>query len=833
MRINLTMSLGQEFRKRFFSSQKDEQNTKEMSDLKTTDNKKGSLKLKEYFRHSSSTDSIEFKNQEKNAEKTKGKVSPRVSGIDLNESASPKTARKSILKGKVSLEGSVSECAESASPRNVRKSVIKGKTSVEGNETDLNPFDTPDDRQTENVKDDNVFDEFSSESVEPGSIKDKTVGAKGEAISEESGGNFVELNLPKDKLKDKMKTKVSFDGHENSALDEKQSKAKKKDKDKTKSESSESGKESPKESPKVKRKDKESEDFDNEKSGKSSKMLCQPCNARDRIRKAKFFCSDCGEYQCIDCSSAHKILSFAKNHNIVPTNAAKDVPATLRPKGMDLCKQHQELYKFICEDDNKLCCSRCAFISHRKCPNVTEIDQMKEPSQADVESLKQNLLEYGAKASAIVQRIKRQRGKFTTDTAAVTDRIQKMQEDVTEMFKALKKAVSKEMDSMKKQAFQEFDSRQSTSKGYVASVEQSLSEIQDIMKKGTKIQQIIVAQQLKERASELREKIEKEYLTLRDLVFEFNFKDTLPLPPSVNEPPGKLTIKYIKPKNLEYNNNAAKEVKLVLVATTELKQGEDDITEPLFTGIDFFYDGRLAAVDNKNDKFVIFGQDLQSKTYYKLRHKPQDLVIITEEEVAITTGSEFMVEFFHVTRNNDVTSLRVCKVAVQCGCICMMDEDNFMVGTIDDPTPIRVLSRELDVLELGIDFQEKRYPVRHSSCTYIKNCNKVVLTDRYANTVYIYDIVTNSGIEVKDETVIIEPRDVAVGANDCLFVCSEKTSSVVQISISGQILATHKLDMLYTCRVSVSKDLKTLAVSNACVGGKRVQLFQIADIEEV
>ncbi|XP_060582190.1 uncharacterized protein LOC132738646, partial [Ruditapes philippinarum] len=84
-------------------------------------------------------------------------------------------------------------------------------------------------------------------------------------------------------------------------------------------------------------------------------------------------------------------------------------------------------------------------------------------------------------------------------------------------------------------------------------------------------------------------------------------------------------------------------------------------------------------------------------------------------------------------------------------------------------------------------------------CTYSKNSDTLVLTDRCKLVVYIYDIKTDTRVVVKDDQVK-EPRGVAVGPFDALFVCSHGTDSIVQISQTGQILSSHKIDMKFSSR---------------------------------
>lgn len=109
----------------------------------------------------------------------------------------------------------------------------------------------------------------------------------------------------------------------------------------------------------------------------------------------------------------------------------------------------------------------------------------------------------------------------------------------------------------------------------------------------------------------------------------------------------------------------------------------------------------------------------------------------------------------------------------------------------------------------------------------MKNRKKVVVTDRYDHVVYVYDIASNTEVEVIDNTVINEPLCVTVDPDDCIFVFSEMTDSIVQISHTRQILSSHQLDMKIPCTICDSADNTKLAVSNRTDGERKLQLFTI------
>jgi hypothetical protein len=113
----------------------------------------------------------------------------------------------------------------------------------------------------------------------------------------------------------------------------------------------------------------------------------------------------------------------------------------------------------------------------------------------------------------------------------------------------------------------------------------------------------------------------------------------------------------------------------------------------------------------------------------------------------------------------------------------------------------------------------------------------LVLTSRVVIRLYfLTDSRTLSTSTIKSTTresksrtrkIIKEPRGFAVGPADRIFVCTQDTNSIVQISHAEKILSSHVLDMELPLSVCVSKDNARLAVSNSCMGKMNLQLYNI------
>jgi hypothetical protein len=327
----------------------------------------------------------------------------------------------------------------------------------------------------------------------------------------------------------------------------------------------------------------------------------------------------------------------------------------------------------------------------------------------------------------------------------------------------------------------------------------------------------------------LKMNIDNDIYDLKDVIMSLDFDQSIQLPPTNNATPGKLTMKYVPvdvttfPDRISSQHNGQK-VKLTLLASTDLQKGDGDVKEPLYSGLDFLPDGRLVVVDNKNKKCLVYNKELEKVGSVSLPVNLNDVTVMTGENVAVSRDHKIF--FIKVSKTGNVTLTRSLKVTMNCFSICMMKDDNFLVGCYDDPQPVRVVSVDGEEKTLAINFPSKQYKIDECACTYIKNRNKFVISDRFAHTVYIYDIANNTRAKVKDD-IFKKPRGVAVGPGDCIFVCSEDTNSIVQVSHTGRILSSHVLDMKYPRSVCVSKDNRRLAVSNSYIGKLKLQLFKI------
>ncbi|XP_060598012.1 uncharacterized protein LOC132751792 [Ruditapes philippinarum] len=565
---------------------------------------------------------------------------------------------------------------------------------------------------------------------------------------------------------------------------------------------------------------------DDEVPGRVKDNMCQPCLDKDKQTVADKFCSTCNEFQCNDCSNVHNVLAILKNHKLVSAKEANAASISFEMKALDLCDEHQRSFEFFCEDEKKLCCSSCAIVNHRKCHSVVEIKKIAGKITSPSSTLGEKLKEAKEAAEGVARQIRSSTDQLAEDVKEIHVKIRQMRDEVMRMFDDLEDSVNKRAETLQKQTLEKLTKKQAQNEKHLADVKSFLETIESIFKNGTPVQKYIAEQKMESKVNAICRNIKEECQKLEKVNISFHFDETLKLPPlPVTEyVPGQLLLKSNRQEDV---NSVNMTMTLKPVSFIGLKQTGDDDGKPLYSGIDFLPDGRLVTVDHRNKKCLVYNEKLEKVESYQLFYTPFSVVVVSEEEVAITRGGGYNIEFLHFSKCNKVTSRRTCKVKTKYDSISLKDDKQFVVGTYDETRPVRILSLTGKEHDFSVNFQNKTYPIGTSDCTYIKSSDKVVITDRYEHTVYIYNIKTGTRVVVKDDH-ILEPCGVAVGPCDTILVCCRTTNTIVQISQTGQILSSYKLDMTYPYRVCVSRDKSFLVVTNNCVGNKKMQKFKIS-----
>lgn len=201
--------------------------------------------------------------------------------------------------------------------------------------------------------------------------------------------------------------------------------------------------------------------FDNEDNRQQViERFCQPCLTKKQKVRALYYCVECTQYQCLDCSSVHNLFPSLACHDRVKADMA-DPEIESYMKKLETCSEHDKLYEFICEDHDLLCCSNCAIADHRTCNKITELrkksasapenrDRIKHCLKTAVdraENLKKHYLEL---KSDIQKQIKENEAHFEATRKCLIQKLNKTREKLEQEMSLLKVEIDLDVNAKQK-----------------------------------------------------------------------------------------------------------------------------------------------------------------------------------------------------------------------------------------------------------------------------------------------------------------------------------------------------------------------------------------------
>ncbi|XP_060578652.1 tripartite motif-containing protein 66-like [Ruditapes philippinarum] len=376
---------------------------------------------------------------------------------------------------------------------------------------------------------------------------------------------------------------------------------------------------------------------------RDKEIMCQPCLSKDKKIVADKFCSTCNEFQCIDCSGVHNVLAIFKSQKLLNANVAHVIR----------CDQHTKVLDYFCEDENKLCCRTCAIVDHRACKSIAEVGKIIGKMTSSSSDLDDILQEAKDNAEDIARDIITSKDQLVQDVQEIHAKIREMRDEVMRMFVELEVAIVKRAKTLQKETLDNLEKKQLQIEKHLHRVTAYLETVQSIFETGTPTQKFIAEQKMGNEVNFVCRNVNEECQNFQTMTISFDFDEQLNLPPkSITDfVPGHLTLKY---HSREIVNAVNKVMTLTPGSSIGLKKTGDDFEQPFFSGIDFLSDGRLVAVDNNNKKFLVYNEKFENVGSYQLSFYPLSVVAVSEDEVAITSGNEYIIDFLRVSKANEI-----------------------------------------------------------------------------------------------------------------------------------------------------------------------------------
>lgn len=546
----------------------------------------------------------------------------------------------------------------------------------------------------------------------------------------------------------------------------------------------------------------------------------------------------------IECPLCRKV-SRVKDANVPPKLWSKIMPINyalqdaietltrdeqLKEKDKSLlCNVHGKQIEFFCTNEKLFCCSTCAINKLKEGKEVSEIKEIARKANLEkCQPLQRKIYDLIKDLNNLKRFLNKKEIELDTQINMIDLELKMIQDKLVEKLEHSRALIMSEATSFRDITFKHLKQQRKIVERMSESLEKDKEEFDDAVQNNTPERMFITLQKIEDKVRTAQASIAKELTKICFLDIKLNIDKMVHVVLDEN----LIRLGEVTPKKIALDSRQLidyRKVKLKKVAVLDILLSNYDEKQPLYSGMDFFPDGRLALVDNANWRLIILSKQLHVVGKHKFSSHVFDIAVSTDYELFITGAKRLetiLIESERGFARVQTTKLESCPFSIS-----FMDKDRFVIGTYRSSKPVRILSKsgtEMDFAKTV--FPEKQWKIDDSRCAFNPNDRLLVLTDRYENSVYIYDASINNEIRVKDER-IVEPRGVAFGPFGCIFVCSRGTNSIVQLSRYGEVLGEHTLDMMYPCTICFSKDNKKVAVTNSYADAKQLQIFQISDSE--
>ncbi|CAC5361603.1 unnamed protein product [Mytilus coruscus] len=232
---------------------------------------------------------------------------------------------------------------------------------------------------------------------------------------------------------------------------------------------------------------------------------CGTCHFCHITKPSVFWCSECDEGLCHECTEHHSISKATRGNSTVAIDEYKKLPSTILEISQT-CKYHNEKIQIYCNQHDCPCCKKCIVETHNECKEFVDIDDVVK----DVKSSNAFVdIEHTlAEISENIRRIRKDREENLTA-------IKETREKVESEIKMTKLKIVSYLDKLQEDILSELsETEESESK----LIQKLLTSVQQTEKDVTEYQHNIA--NIKQHASDLQ-----AFLVLKQIEHDVEEKD--------------------------------------------------------------------------------------------------------------------------------------------------------------------------------------------------------------------------------------------------------------------------------------------------------------------
>lgn len=527
--------------------------------------------------------------------------------------------------------------------------------------------------------------------------------------------------------------------------------------------------------------------------------FCEPCKDGQQSKIAMFWCQQCAEALCDECSKCHKAMKATKTHNIMATEEVRSNPRKTMTEDLPCYEHNKKNYEMFCEDHEQPCCVVCVATNHRKCEKIFPISQVAFQRNVGLDSDK--LTHDMSQLCQEADLIKHDRMEVLRTTKGQRQKILK---EIAEV----KMKLIKHIEKLENQILGRFNATHTTDLAVIQEQVDYCNSVSSAMDNGkatittAKEQKLpkkeFVALHLgKKKMEECIEGLRTIYVNSSRVSYIFDEDIHVTYMTNLLKVLGKLDVTHVYPNRPKPPPEPSFIQEEVLEgpqpsdrkSVTKVKQFNvkvrGDRKDCKITSLKFWSDKKVFLVDLSNSKLKLFGEFGDLLCFLSLTSVPWDCAFIDKTRVAVTFPNERKIHLYTV--RDAIASVGHIRTQRGCHGICFA-EDTFI--TTYASSCIRVLAMDGTVrMMIDTDLIGKKLFSKPEFVTYNVFSSRLFISD-YNNHSVTALKYTNGQVDKAPLYIypVSGPKGISMDPQGHMYVCGFWSSDVHLVGEKGALV---------------------------------------------
>ncbi|XP_076117793.1 uncharacterized protein LOC143085382 [Mytilus galloprovincialis] len=432
----------------------------------------------------------------------------------------------------------------------------------------------------------------------------------------------------------------------------------------------------------------------------SVESFCEPCTSDNKQSSAKYWCVECDEALCCQCTKHHKLSKATKTHHLMDFTQKSSCPSDITSLK---CVQHPgKQLEYFCTDHDAICCRDCLAKTHKLCDKTVSLDTAAEHvKQSEVfTDCKERLCAYLKSIDSILKNRDKNLNDIQTTGKTIMAEIKSIQGKLIQRINEIAKNMIRNINTIIEDNSKHLQSENDQVLNLRQSAELYRKDITFVKENVPDKPSFIFIRKMSDNISKIEENLQNRLQKFEDVWIEFRESDEVAKVESL----GNVTVKR-QPSSVSFHPEKQRQAQTLLVQTTcqtfELET-KIDVSGKTITGMAITDDNMLLLCDHGCYKVFVYNEMNQYISSVNMSSSPWDITVIPKNSTAVVTFNTKYIQFIYVKSLSAGKQITITTDSESVYAI-TSTSDNIMVGGTGTIYILDIEGNTLSVINVQIE----------------------------------------------------------------------------------------------------------------------------------